>query len=232
MAVRYVCSFGSHCHTGKILQRNNLKLASYPFDWIFSNPDMILHCIETGFSIFLDKSYYKIPPNHLSGKKCIHAYYSPTVTFNHHNPLLKDDYSYVTRCVDRFKVLMQKPELKLFLMISVNNTTPMSDELTETIRTFNKQFANHTTNYKLCYIHHIIQNVPDSHTITREATLDFLQFTTKESSSGTKFSSEQSNLYMDKLLKSLYTFELIDIQQNNIPAPLNHTRRRFNMSYM
>ena len=54
LSINYTCSFGSLCHSSKILKRNNLKLCSYPFDWIFSNCDNIIDCIEDNFNIFLD----------------------------------------------------------------------------------------------------------------------------------------------------------------------------------
>ena len=38
---QYVISLGAKCHTAAFLKRNNLKKASYPFDWIFSDLDMV-----------------------------------------------------------------------------------------------------------------------------------------------------------------------------------------------
>ena len=35
MEINYVCLLGTLCHSASILKRNNLKLCSYPFDWIF-----------------------------------------------------------------------------------------------------------------------------------------------------------------------------------------------------
>ncbi len=52
------CSLGTLCHSSQLLKRNKLKKCSYPFDWIFSNCDIIHHCISDDFKIFLDKSYY------------------------------------------------------------------------------------------------------------------------------------------------------------------------------
>jgi hypothetical protein len=58
--IKYVCSLGPRCHTASFLKRNHLKKASYPFDWIFSDIDMITHCLEDDFNIFLDKQYFTI----------------------------------------------------------------------------------------------------------------------------------------------------------------------------
>jgi hypothetical protein len=40
-----------------LLKQNKLKLCSYPFDWIFSNCNNIIHCLEDDFNVFLDKSF-------------------------------------------------------------------------------------------------------------------------------------------------------------------------------
>ena len=58
LEINYTCSLGNLCHGSQILKRNNYKKCSYPFDWIFSNCENIIHCIEDDFNIFLDKSYY------------------------------------------------------------------------------------------------------------------------------------------------------------------------------
>ena len=50
MEIRYACSLG-RCHSSQILKSNNLKKCSYPFDWIFSNSDIILHCLEDNFNL-------------------------------------------------------------------------------------------------------------------------------------------------------------------------------------
>ena len=57
LEINYTCSLGNLCHGSQILKRNNYKKCSYPFDWIFSNYDIIINCLEDDFNIFLDKSY-------------------------------------------------------------------------------------------------------------------------------------------------------------------------------
>jgi hypothetical protein len=111
LEINYTCSLGSLCHSSQILKRNKLKLCSYPFDWIFSNCDNIIHCIEDNFNIFLDKSYYI----NISESKCGHSKYHSEM-FNHRNPLNNiNDNNYYVRCVKRFKKLLQKQEYKLFI---------------------------------------------------------------------------------------------------------------------
>jgi len=83
LEINYTCSLGSLCHSSQILKRNNYKKCSYPFDWIFSNYDIIIDCLIDDFNIFLDKSYYI----NISETKCGHSKYSYNM-FWHHNPLL------------------------------------------------------------------------------------------------------------------------------------------------
>ena len=45
LQIDYTCSLGIICHSSKILKRNKYKLASHPFDWIFSSCNNIIHCI-------------------------------------------------------------------------------------------------------------------------------------------------------------------------------------------
>jgi hypothetical protein len=51
-------SIGPYCRTAEILKENNLRTEAYPFDYIFSSLEIIAHCINDKFNIFLDKKYY------------------------------------------------------------------------------------------------------------------------------------------------------------------------------
>jgi len=51
-------SIGTYCSTAYILKVNNLRTESYPFDYIFSSLEIVKHCINDKFNIFLDKKYY------------------------------------------------------------------------------------------------------------------------------------------------------------------------------
>ena len=51
-------SIGPNCSTADILKENNLRIEAFPFDYIFSSLEMIKHCINNKFNIFLDKQYY------------------------------------------------------------------------------------------------------------------------------------------------------------------------------
>jgi hypothetical protein len=51
--VHYVVSLGCMCAPAKHLQRLQLRLCAGPFDWIFSTPQMVTHCLQDDFACFL-----------------------------------------------------------------------------------------------------------------------------------------------------------------------------------
>ena len=203
--INYVCSLGGLCHSSQILKRNNLKFVSYPFDWIFSNCDNIVHCIEDNFKIFLDKSYYR---GH--GSKCEHTFYKKIGAnmFNHFNPLDNiDHYNYYVRCVDRFKSLIEKQEHKLFIMIFVNIETHDKNE----IIIFNDKFSKYASNYTLLIIHHVPNKQVNHHIFTYNGDIHFLELHTLSVSNGVQFGKEDDNIYLDNIIKSKYNFNVKNI---------------------
>ena len=200
--INYTCSLGSLCQSAKILERNNLKLCSYPFDWLFSDCDNIIHCIEDNFNIFLDKSYY----NGIDKDKCAHTYYKKEGglnMFNHYNPLDNTDhYNYYVRCVDRFKNLLQKQEHKLFTMIFINIDN--IDNYINKIIDFNNNFSKYTSNYTLLVIFHIPNKQQNHHIFTYTDNIHFLELHTLSNSTGVDFYNNNDNIYLDNIIKSNY----------------------------
>ena len=203
LEINYVCSLGSLCQSSQILKRNKYKLCSYPFDWIFSNCDNIIHCIEDNFNIFLDKSYYI----NISQTQCGHSKYCGNVysMFNHHNPLINiDHYNYYVRCVDRFKNLLQKQEHKLFIMIIVN-MNDIDENIKNNIIDFNTKFSKKTYNYTLLVIFHIPNKEQNHHIFTYNDNIHFLELHTLSVSGGIEFNNND-NIYLDNIIKSKYNF--------------------------
>ena len=118
--INYICSLGTVCHPASWAKRMNLKKCSYPFDWIFSDINMVIDCINDDFKKFLDRNNHipSLKPKHKEKKnKSGHKIYGGSM-FNHHNILDDEDYNYFTRCVQRFRTLINKDGNKLF-MISI-----------------------------------------------------------------------------------------------------------------
>ena len=193
------------CHSSQLLKRNNLKLCSYPFDWIFSTYDNIIHCIEDNFNIFLDKSYYQDIHDNWNTNKCGHKYYNVNM-FYHHDPRNEKDYNYYVRCVDRFKSLLQQQEHKLFITIIINMNT-MDETTKNNMIDFNNKFSNYTSNYTLLVIFHI-PNKQQNHVFTYNDNIHFLELHTLSSSGGIEFSNNDDNIYLDNMIKSNYNFNI------------------------
>ena len=110
----HVYSLGPFCHTGNLLQRLDVKKESYPFDWICTNLNTIIHCIENDFKIFLDKKYYN---SDIKNDKIIHTYYNEHFngkgSFDNIKDMTDEKYDYFIRCVDRFRKLLHRPKRKM-----------------------------------------------------------------------------------------------------------------------
>jgi hypothetical protein len=106
-----VISLGSHCYTSWLLKQAGIKSYSTPFDWLFSNPGMISHCLRDDFKTFLDRSYYRSTPFDERvaphANQCDHLYYLERFgikfVFNHRDPTTEQDYAYFQRAVARFR---------------------------------------------------------------------------------------------------------------------------------
>ena len=202
------CSLGFSCHSSQILKRNKYKRCSYPFDWIFSNCDNIIHCIQSNFNIFLDKSYYI----DISPSQCGHSKYHERM-FNHHNPLANvDHYNYYVRCVDRFRNLLQNQENKLFITTLLNMNSVDDDVKNEMIK-LNTELSKYTSNYRLLVIIHI-PNKEQNHSIfTCNDNIDFLELHTLSTSCGVQFYNNDDNTYLDNIIKSKYDFTIDNIDK-------------------
>jgi len=198
--INYTCSLGALCFSSQLLKRNHLKLCSYPFDWIFSNADMILHCIEDDFKAFLDKSYYISPREGV----CKHTYYyANTTMFNHHNPILEKDYTYFERCISRFKTLLQCDGHKLFVM--------ESEIAKHGVILFNNNLATHVSNYTLLHISVVKNARQHFHTFTYKDNIHFLELHILSRTNGVEFINDDDNKYLDSILMDKYRFELLPI---------------------
>jgi hypothetical protein len=203
MEIAHVCSLGPFCHSSYLLKDTGLKRCSYPFDWIFSNHNNVIHCLENDFNIFLDKSYY----NSLSEKQCGHSYYHKEMFF-HRNPLdNEDDYNYYVRCVNRFKQLIECEEQKLFIMVFINMDN-IEEKLKNDIIGFNTKFSKYTKNYRLLVIFHIKNKQSNHHVFTSNDNIDFLELHTISHSNGKKFMNRYDNLFLNQIINEQYKFNI------------------------
>jgi hypothetical protein len=128
--------------------------------------------------------------------------------FNHHNPLINiDNYNYYVRCVDRFKILLQKQEHKLFTMIFINMDN-INENIKNEVIDFNNKFSKYTSNYTLLIIFHISNKQQKHHIFTYNDNIHFLELHTLSNSNGVEFSNNYDNIYLDNIIKSKYNFNI------------------------
>jgi len=135
---RYFISIGPYCTTTDILKKYKHRLQALPFDYIFSSLEMIKHCINDQFNIFLDKKYYTNGTNENSNR---HTFYCKMLDtdillkhhiahgynknykvssgnlFNHHN-LLHNEKTYKAferRCKRFMNIINQKRNIVYFV---------------------------------------------------------------------------------------------------------------------
>jgi hypothetical protein len=122
----HVISLGTVCYASWMIKQLGLKRRSYPFDWIFSSPAMVLDILQDDFRCFLDPVHYRANPvesrPHPSEHIAEHLHYRATFgvehVFSHRDVTTPDNRAYYERCVDRFRSALAAPNPTLLLMIN------------------------------------------------------------------------------------------------------------------
>lgn len=197
--INHICSLGTLCHSASLLKKNNLKKESYPFDWIFTDLNLIKDCLKNDFKEFLNKENYLEAENN----KCFNIFYNKSVPiFNHHNPLtVLDDYDYFVRCVNRFKKILKSQKKKLFIIMFVNMTEKNNN--IELLKEFNIFFSQYTSNYELLVFNCFnLKNDTPHHENIHIDNLTLINFYSTSFSNGTTFLNNIDNEYIDGILNN------------------------------
>lgn len=125
----HVISLGTFCYAGWLIKKLGLKQASYPFDWIFSNPAMVADILRDDFARFLDSQYHALNPpesrpsphQHVAEHRFYTEQFGVEHIFSHRDVTDDDGKSYYLRCVERFRAVCSTSSSKLFLMIIAPN---------------------------------------------------------------------------------------------------------------
>jgi hypothetical protein len=168
---------------------------------------MVAHCIDDDFKIFLDKQFY--PDKNPNAWQQSHTYYHPfsdDKTFNHHNPMIEKDYQYFKRGISRFRKLLKSDAFCVFLHIVVNSE-PINQTFKDKIIKFNNFFKTKANNYALICI---VQSVGKKQEYHFDAVdnIHFIDLTTISNSNGKEFIMNDDNIFLDKLLNDVYTFDI------------------------
>lgn len=105
--IRHVVALGALCMTVRMMEISELRRWPGPFDWVFSDAAMVSHCLEDNFEAFLRPSEYVMYEASKAGHLTYSAMLERNIIFNHHNPVLPEDYEYLTRCVNSFRGLLK-----------------------------------------------------------------------------------------------------------------------------
>ena len=123
-AYRHVVSLGSNCYASQMLKARQLKRWSAPFDWVFSTPAMVEHCLRDDFATLLDRSLLEALPERpeaIGLELSEHAFYRDRFgvpkMFNHHDMTTDADYGYLRRCVERLRGVLRGGEPTLCLLV-------------------------------------------------------------------------------------------------------------------
>jgi hypothetical protein len=201
--INYVIPLGSQCFSAFFLKINNLKLTSYPFDWIFSNPLVIFQILNDNFKEFLNKDNYVIQ-NTDSDKNSHKLYVSDLSMFNHRNPMRDDDYNYYVRCIDRFYDVLKKDGKKLFFMVSLKNE--INNEL-ENLMYLKCKLDELCDDYIFVCIFQKKCGF-QSREIYQDGNMIIVQIFTFEEADGVVFDNENDTLFFKSVIDELFVFDL------------------------
>jgi hypothetical protein len=98
------------------------------------------------------------------------------------------------------------PERKLFIVMFLRHDNDIH-KLKESVRQFNKEFKNHTDNYTILAILQFT-NQKQQHLWEKEGEIDFLSLYTYDMSWGEKFKDSRDEDFLNRLIKSRYTYAL------------------------
>lgn len=115
-------SIGPNCDARDVMVQQGLQTLSYPFDAVFSCLPMVQHCIETRFSVFMDREHfvYIDDPRITQTGHRVYDAMSSTVeggpfaegftTFNHLKLQKTEDYAKLERRTARFLAALDGTE--------------------------------------------------------------------------------------------------------------------------
>ena len=140
-----VFSVGHRCTSASLIKEMKHKFETYPFDWIVSKLDVIVHCIETDFEEYLRVENYVNKSSetfnlcddvktHVCNENIVYnkyyedeylpdklenqiGTYGMKLALTHHDIREEKDHQYFQRCVQRFKKILASPQQKFYLYV-------------------------------------------------------------------------------------------------------------------
>jgi hypothetical protein len=148
--INYICSLGTRCIASMLIKQNKMQTGSYPFDWIFSNPDMVSDCIEDNFQVFLDKKQHISLTSHKSN----HEQYVRKRNITNNNT-----YESFIRCVTRFNTILNESGRKLFIVAyPMQSSSNISPDIIQSVTRLYNTLNMVTSNFKILVIYHVLES--------------------------------------------------------------------------
>jgi hypothetical protein len=204
--INYIIPMGSQCFSAFFFKMTGLKLTSYPFDWIFSNPHIIKDMLEDNFEKFLDRNNYVYDSTFEKNK---HKIYLPDMyLFNHRNPAKEVDYKYYVNCVNRLNNVFAKNGRKLFLITMLNNE--IKNEI-KNIFSLKEKLDILTDNFLLLCIFQKKKGYQSKDLYKYDDSILIINISTIGGENGVIFDNEEDTLFYKNMIFDLFSFELSDI---------------------
>lgn len=207
---RRVLSLGTHCYTAFLLKYAGLRDGSYPFDWAFSSPGMVSHCLDDDFSTFLDSRFYEIvpldkrpdgPPYNKFHHTLYRDQFGVQFVFNHYDMNDFSNQAYFHRCVNRLRGVFASSEHTLLIQI-FRYSSNYKEDFMEVARSVDRK-GDHVTLLSVC----VQESVSDL--LMPEITLadavgrhKQYQFCATSTMRGTEFSETIDDLAMLRLIEA------------------------------
>lgn len=209
-SINYICSLGTSCPTASWIKQMKMKKCSFPFDWVFSNLNMIIDCIDNDFVKFLDRSLH-IPHEKYKNSKSVsgHKVYGGHI-FHHHYILEDNTYNYFVRCVDRFRILTKKEENKLFIISFVNKKDNLSKKFVSNIVTLYKKLNSITNNFDLLVVYHKLGPKLGSEIVKLNKNIKIIVISTQSINNGFSIQNHTENTFYNNCIFKLFDFKIFN----------------------
>ena len=183
-------SLGQNCTSAWYLKQVEIKIKSYPFDWLISSASVVESCLDDNFITFMDKSQMF---SFDDGKRAGHKIYHEQL-FNHRNPLDNiQDYEYYERCVARFNELLDSTVPVVFIC------TIFQEDVESYQRCCNK-IISRNKNIKFVFIDQNLKGKFDLYSKVIDENKLLIHFTSEDTNRGKRYKNQLD----DRVIKRVF----------------------------
>lgn len=118
-----IVSLGDHCLIAAYLKEQGFRSASYPFDWVQTNVDVVRHVLADNFATFCTADSAAFYGKMINNGGKLHV---------HRDIALEETQMYLQRCVERFKALRDNGAQNTFMMSITQSSRLQTREPTAT----------------------------------------------------------------------------------------------------